>query len=56
MNNHVTPEVRALCDEVARFLRKEVDPRSREIEESDAPDLWGISHLFRRTIFGSRDA
>ncbi len=39
MNNHVTPEVRALCDEVARFLRKEVDPRSREIEETDAiPD------------------
>ena len=37
--NHITPEVRALCDEVARFLRKEVDPRSREIEESDAiPD------------------
>ena len=37
--NHITPEVRALCDEVARFIRKEVDPRSREIEESDAiPD------------------
>jgi acyl-CoA dehydrogenase len=31
--------VRALCDEVARFLRKEVDPRSRQIEEEDAiPD------------------
>ncbi len=39
MNNHATPEVRAFCDEIARFLRKEVDPRSREIEESDAiPD------------------
>jgi acyl-CoA dehydrogenase len=37
--SHITPEVRALCDEVARFLRKEVDPRSRQIEELDAiPD------------------
>ncbi len=36
MNNHITPEVRAFCDEIARFLRKEVDPRSRQIEEDDA--------------------
>ena len=36
MNNHVTPEVRAFCDELARFLRKEVDPLSRQIEEDDA--------------------
>jgi acyl-CoA dehydrogenase len=29
-------EVRQLCDEIRRFIRAEVDPRSREIEESDA--------------------
>jgi acyl-CoA dehydrogenase len=35
----LAPEVTALVDEVRRFIRKEVDPRSREIEESDAiPD------------------
>jgi alkylation response protein AidB-like acyl-CoA dehydrogenase len=31
-----TPEERAYADEVAHFLRKEVDPRSRQIEEDDA--------------------
>ena len=37
--NHVSAEITAFCDEIARFLRKEVDPRSRLIEESDAiPD------------------
>src|SRR3954466_4442814 len=35
----LTPEVRQLCDEVRRFIRNEVDPRSRWIEENDAvPD------------------
>ncbi len=35
----VSSEVRQLCDEVARFLREQVDPRSRWIEENDAvPD------------------
>ena len=34
-----TQEVQALCDEVRRFVVKEVDPRSRWIEENDAiPD------------------
>jgi alkylation response protein AidB-like acyl-CoA dehydrogenase len=34
-----TPEERAFADEVAHFLRKEVDPRSRQIEQEDAiPD------------------
>jgi len=34
-----TSEVHALCDEVRRFLVKEVDPLSRWIEENDAmPD------------------
>ena len=34
-----TPEVQSLCDEVRRFVQKEVDPRSRWIEENDAiPD------------------
>ena len=34
-----TSEVQALCDEVRRFVQKEVDPRSRWIEENDAiPD------------------
>jgi acyl-CoA dehydrogenase len=35
----ISTEVRQLCDEVARFLREQVDPRSRAIEENDAiPD------------------
>jgi acyl-CoA dehydrogenase len=35
----LSQEVRLLCDEVRRFIRDEVDPRSREIEEQDAiPD------------------
>src|SRR5688572_17733128 len=29
------PEVRQLCDEIRRFIRAEVDPRSRWIEEND---------------------
>jgi len=34
-----SPEVVRLCDEVRRFIRNEVDPRSRWIEENDAiPD------------------
>lgn len=32
----ISSEVRQLCDEVARFLREQVDPRSRWIEENDA--------------------
>ncbi len=33
------PEVQLLCDEVRRFIRDEVEPRSRAIEENDAiPD------------------
>jgi acyl-CoA dehydrogenase len=36
---NLTPEVRQLCEEVRRFIRKEVDPRSRWIEEHDTiPD------------------
>ena len=31
----VTAEVRQLCDEIRRFIRAEVDPRSRWIEEHD---------------------
>ena len=35
----LTPEVQSLCDELRRFLQKEVDPRSHWIEENDAiPD------------------
>lgn len=35
----LTPEVQSLCDELRRFIVKEVDPRSRWIEENDAmPD------------------
>jgi len=33
---NLSPEVNALVDEVRRFIRKEVDPLSREIEEIDA--------------------
>jgi len=32
----LTPEVQMLCNEVRRFVRDEVDPRSRWIEENDA--------------------
>jgi acyl-CoA dehydrogenase len=32
----ISTEVRQLCDQIRRFIRAEVDPRSREIEESDA--------------------
>lgn len=37
----VSPEIRAFCDEIRRFIRAEVDPRSRWIEENDEvpPDL-----------------
>jgi acyl-CoA dehydrogenase len=31
----LSPEVKQLCQEVRRFIRKEVDPRSRWIEEND---------------------
>ena len=31
----LTPEVQTLCDEVRRFIQKEVEPRSRWIEEQD---------------------
>ena len=35
----LSPEVVSLCSEIRRFIQKEVDPRSRWIEESDAiPD------------------
>ena len=35
----ISTEVRQLCDEIRRFIRAEVDPRSRWIEENDAmPD------------------
>jgi acyl-CoA dehydrogenase len=35
----LSAEVRMLCDEVRRFIREQVDPRSRWIEENDAvPD------------------
>jgi acyl-CoA dehydrogenase len=32
----VSADVRALCDEIRRFIRNEVDPKSRWIEENDA--------------------
>jgi acyl-CoA dehydrogenase len=32
----LSADVRALCDEIRRFIRNEVDPRSRWIEENDA--------------------
>src|SRR3989344_4600838 len=36
---NISAEVRMLCDEVQRFVREQVDPRSRCIEENDAvPD------------------
>ena len=50
-----TQEVQALCDEVRRFVVKEVDPRSRWIEENDAipEDLFAKTRelgLFGLTI------
>jgi acyl-CoA dehydrogenase len=51
----LSPEVRLLCDEVRRFIRDEVDPRSRWIEENDAmpPELVQMARemgLFGLTI------
>jgi len=51
----LAPEVQSLCDEVRRFIRGEVDPRSRWIEEHDAlpDDLLHMSRdmgLFGLTI------
>ena len=51
----VSQEVRLLCDEVAKFVRDEVDPRSRWIEENDAipDDLMQLARemgLFGLTI------
>ena len=40
------PEVQSLCDELRRFLVKEVDPRAMEIEASDAiPAEIGRAHV-----------
>ncbi len=49
------PEVQSLCDEIRRFIAKEVDPRALEIEESDAipADLMQMARelgLFGLTI------
>src|SRR4051794_40483139 len=51
----ISAEVRQLCDEIRRFIRSEVDPRSREIEEADdiPGDLIGKAReigLFALTI------
>ena len=51
----LSPEVQLLCDEVRRFIRDEVDPRSRWIEENDAipPELMKMARemgLFGLTI------
>lgn len=48
----VSAEVRMLCDELRRFIRDEVDPRSRWIEENDAmPD--DLMHKARQMgLFG----
>jgi len=32
---HISTEVRQLCEEIRRFIEKEVEPRSRAIEEED---------------------
>ena len=53
----LSPEVQLLCDEVRRFIRDEVEPRSRWIEENDAipDDLVRLARdmgLFGLTIPG----
>ncbi len=48
----LAPEVTALVDEVRRFIRKEVDPRSREIEESDAVPADLIAKAREMGLFG----
>src|SRR5688572_15534924 len=47
-----TTEVRQLCDEIRRFIRAEVDPRSREIEESDAVPEELIQKARELGLFG----
>ncbi|MBI3068505.1 MAG: acyl-CoA dehydrogenase family protein [Betaproteobacteria bacterium] len=51
----LTPEVKQLCEEIRRFIRQEVDPRSRWIEENDSipPELVAMARemgLFGLTI------
>src|SRR3954451_1861583 len=51
----ISTEVRQLCDEIRRFIRSEVDPHSRSIEENDEipADLIGKAReigLFGLTI------
>jgi len=55
MAHEITPEVKMLCDEVERFIREQVEPHSRAIEENDAipGDLMQLTRemgLFGLTI------
>ena len=48
----IAPEVRQLCDEIRRFIRAEVDPRSREIEETDEVPADLIAKARELGLFG----
>ncbi|MDH5534902.1 MAG: acyl-CoA dehydrogenase family protein [Betaproteobacteria bacterium] len=48
----LSSEVRQLVDEVRRFIRKEVDPRSRAIEENDAVPDELIAKAREMGLFG----
>ena len=49
---NVSPEVRQLCDEIRRFIRAEVDPRSRWIEEHDEVPADLINKAREIGLFG----
>lgn len=48
----LAPEARMLVDEVRRFIRNEVDPRSREIEEADAIPGELVAQAREMGLFG----
>lgn len=48
----ITPEVQTLCDEVRRFIAKEVEPRSRWIEEHDEIPVDLVQKARELGLFG----
>src|SRR5688572_21297457 len=48
----IKPEVRQLCDQIRRFIRAEVDPRSRWIEENDEVPADLIAKAREIGLFG----
>src|SRR3954467_7643446 len=47
-----SPEIQQLCDEIGRFIRNEVDPRSRWIEEHDEVPADLLAKAAELGLFG----